>query len=232
MTPDNDRPVSERGSEKGMRAAFTQDDFSVSDAIGGPRGILESVLPTLIFVVLYVITRDVTVPAVAAVTAVIVLLLARLVQRQSVSTVLGGVVAVAASAVLAVRSGDGSDFFLIGIITNAVSCTVLVASVLAGWPLVGVLAGMMDQRIADWREHPSARSVYRRATLVLAGLFAAKVAVQAPLYLTDQVEALGAAKLVMGLPAFALVVFFIYLMHRALLQRLGRAEQPPTDQST
>ena len=34
------------------------DDFSVIDAIGGPRGVVESMLPGVVFVVMFVITSD------------------------------------------------------------------------------------------------------------------------------------------------------------------------------
>ena len=34
------------------------DDFSVIDVIGGPRGVVESMLPGVVFVVMFVITSD------------------------------------------------------------------------------------------------------------------------------------------------------------------------------
>ena len=36
--------------------AGNTDDFSVIDAIGGPRGVIESMLPGVVFVVMFVIT--------------------------------------------------------------------------------------------------------------------------------------------------------------------------------
>ena len=63
--------------------------------------------------------------------------------------------------------------------------------------------------------------VYTRATLLFAGLYAAKLAVQLPLLLTGQVAALGAAKIAMGLPAFAVIAYLVWLMHRGLLARRG-----------
>lgn len=38
--------------------AGNTDDFSVIDAIGGPRGVIESMLPGVVFVVLFVITSN------------------------------------------------------------------------------------------------------------------------------------------------------------------------------
>src|SRR5699024_7389734 len=115
-------PAADREERRsGLGAVLQEEEFSVADAIGGPRGIIESVLPTLLFVVLFVSTRSVMIAAVTATAVVAVLLIARLVQRQSIGTVLGGLVGAALGAVLAIRSGEGSDFYWPGIVTNAVA---------------------------------------------------------------------------------------------------------------
>lgn len=206
----------------GLGAVLQEEEFSVSDAIGGKRGIAESVLPTLLFVVLFVATRDVVVAAGAAVVVVVVLLIARLVQRQSPATALGGLLGVALGAILAIRSGEGSDFYWPGIVINAVSLLVLLITLLVRRPLVGLVVGLLDPRVQDWSSDPDARRVYTRATLLFVVLYAAKVAVQLPLLLTGQVAALGAAKIAMGLPAFAVIAYLVWLMHRGLLARRGQ----------
>lgn len=206
----------------GLGGVLQQESFSVGDAIGGPRGIAESVLPTLFFVALYVATRSVMVASVAAVAVVVVFLAIRLVQRQSPATVLGGLIGVALGAVLAIRSGDGTDFYAPGIVINAVSLVILLISLLARRPLIGLLVGMLDPRVEDWASDPAARRVYTRATLLFVALYAAKLAVQVPLLLTGHVAALGVAKLAMGLPAFAVIAYLVWLMHRSLLARRER----------
>jgi len=223
-TGEDSRRAAEPARRSGLGAVLSEDEFSVSDAIGGPRGILESVLPTLLFVVLFVATRSVKIAALSAVAVVLVLLVARIVQRQSPGTVLGGLLGVALGAVLAIRSGDGTDFYWPGIVVNAVSLLVLVLTILLRRPLVGVLVALLDPRVQDWQEDPDARRVYTRASWLFAGLYAAKLAVQLPLLLTGQVAALGAAKLAMGLPAFAVLVYLVWLMHRALLGRRARRD--------
>ena len=206
----------------GLGAVLQEEEFSVADAIGGPRGIIESVLPTLLFVVLFVSTRSVMIAAVTATAVVAVLLIARLVQRQSIGTVLGGLLGAALGAVLAIRSGEGLDFYWPGIVTNAVALLVLVASIALRRPLVGLMVALLDPRVKDWAQDPQARRVYTRATLLFVLLYAAKLAVQVPLLLTGQVAALGAAKIAMGLPAFAVIVYLVWLMHRGLLARRER----------
>ncbi|WP_245822726.1 DUF3159 domain-containing protein [Brachybacterium avium] len=168
---------------------------------------------------LFVATRSVMIAAVAATAVVVVLLIARIVQRQSLSTVLGGLVGAALGAVLAIRSGEGSDFYWPGIVTNAVALLVLLASMALRRPLVGLLVGLLDPRVKDWAQDPDARRVYTRATLLFVLLYTAKLGVQLPLLLTGQVAALGAAKIAMGLPAFAVIAYLVWLMHRGLLAR-------------
>lgn len=220
------QPAAEGSSapSTGLGGVLRQEEFSVAQAIGGPRGVAESVLPTLVFLVLYLVTRSVMAAALAAVGVVAVLLVVRLVQRQSPATVLGGLLGVALGAVLAIRSGDGTDFYAPGIAINAVSVLVLLVSLLARRPLVGLVVGVLDPRVQDWAEDPDARRVYTRATLLFLGLYVAKLAVQVPLLLTGQVAALGVAKLVMGLPAFAVIAYLVWLLHRALLARRAAAD--------
>ena len=148
-------PEAEDGpaARSGLGAVLHEEEFSVADAIGGRRGIIESVLPTLLFVVIFVATGAVALAAGAAVAAVVVMLVVRLVQRQSPSTVIGGLLGVALGAILAVRSGEGSDFYWPGILTNAVSLAVLLLSLALRRPLVGVLVALLDPRVKDWREH-------------------------------------------------------------------------------
>lgn len=220
-TPSDPSPSDPSASapRSGLGGVLQQEEFSVAAAIGGPRGIAESVLPTLLFIVVFVVSRSVVAASVTAVAVVAVLLVIRLVQRQSPATVLGGLIGVALGAVMAIRSGDGTDFYAPGIVINMVSLLVLLVSLLARRPLIGLLVGVLDPRVEDWATDPDARRVYTRATLLFVALYAAKLAVQVPLLLTGHVAALGVAKLAMGLPAFALIAYLVWLMHRALLAR-------------
>lgn len=216
-------PAADASATGGLGGVLQHEEFSVREAIGGPRGIAESVVPTLLFVVLYLATGSVAVSSIAAVAMVVAALLVRLVQRQSPATVLGGLLGVALGAVLAIRSGDGTDFYAPGLAINAVTLVVLVASLLARRPLVGLFIGVLDPRVQDWARDPDARRVYTRATWLFAGLYAAKLLVQVPLLLTGQVAALGVAKLAMGLPAFAVIAYLVWLLHRGLLARREHA---------
>lgn len=213
------------------RGQLASEEFSVREVIGGPRGVVESVLPTLLFVVLFVATSDLRIAGGAAVLCVAVFVLVRLVQRQSIASAVGGLVAAVLGAIWAIRSGEGTDFYAPGLMTNAVSLVVVIASMALRFPLVGVFAGAVDPRVAHWRGTPALLVTYMRATALFAGLYTVKLAVQLPMYLAGWVSALGVAKLVMGLPLFALVTYIAWLMHRNAVARIlntpqGDAETP------
>ena len=81
--------------------------FDAMAAVGGWRGVVESVVPTLVFVLVVAVRPTALVPALgASLTVSAVGLVARLAQRQSLAQVLGGIVLVLLSALWAWRSGD------------------------------------------------------------------------------------------------------------------------------
>ena len=55
MTDQNQK---KRTGMASLAAAGEGEDFSVIDAIGGPRGVIESMLPGVLFVVLFVVTSN------------------------------------------------------------------------------------------------------------------------------------------------------------------------------
>lgn len=200
----------------------------VWSAMGGWRGVLESVLPSLAFVVLYtfrpeplILSLGVSVGLAAVFTVV------RLVQKSPPSAALGGLIAVSAAAALALWTGRGADNFVPGLITNAVYGTVFLVSALVGWSLIGIAVGFLMGEATAWREDKRKRRAFRLLGIAWAVLFFARLAVQLPLYLTDQVTALGTLKLIMGLPLFAPLIAVTWLVVRALYPR----ESPQTTAS-
>ena len=215
--PPTQHPARHSGAHapsSGLSAAFDDQQFNVASALGGPRGIIESLAPTALYMTVFVATRDAKTAAIGALALVAVLIAARLVQRQSVAPAVGGALVVGIGALTALRTGNGSDFYILGILTNAAWALGLSVALALGYPFVGYIAAAIDQRVAMWKQVPPARALYVRATALYIGLFVAKVAVQAPLFFLDLTDALGVAKLVMGLPLFTAITYVIYLIHR------------------
>ena len=199
------------------------ESFSFTDAVGGWRGLAESVLPGLVFVVAYLVWGGFKLPVAAAVATVLLMVLARLVQRTPVTQALSGTVGVVVGAVWAWTAGEPAEYFVPGLWTNAAYLAAVLVSILVRWPLVGVVVGLARGIGSTWRTDPLAMRRIQWATGVLASMFAFRLAVQVPLYLAGQVAALGTAKLAMGVPLFALTGWVVWLMVR----NVGRVPERP-----
>ncbi len=186
------------------------------EAVGGPLGMAENVLPAMAFVVAYTVSgSDTNVSAAVAVGLAAVLAVARLARRQSPRHALTGLVGVAFAAFIATRSGRAQDFFLPGLVFNAGYAAAFAGSVLIGRPIVGYIATQLDgSQGTAWREDPMRMRAFNRATWLWAGLFGTRLLVQLPLYLAGSVVALGVARTAMGLPVFALGLWLTYLLVR------------------
>ncbi len=193
-------------------------------AIGGIRGLVESILPGLGFLVTYTITKELlpSVLAPLAVSAVFVVL--RLVTRQSVTTALAGAVGIGISAALALFTGNANDNFVPGFFINGAVLLVMLVSLALRRPFVGVIVGLLlgDD---DWRKDPAKLRVAAIATILWATLSALRLAVQVPLYFASTADALAATKLIMGVPLYAGLLWVTWL----LVRTAWRAREEPDD---
>lgn len=203
---------------KRERAAPT----TIAEAVGGPLGMLESAVPAVAFIVTYTATgQDTNTSAAVAVGLALMLTVARLVRRESPQQALSGLIGVAFAAFIATRSGKAENFFLPGLLLNAVNITVLLASVAVRWPLIGVIVTKLDGEDTAWRDDPRRLRAFRRATYLWVGVFSTRLLVQLPMYLAGTVVALGIARTAMGLPLFALGLWLTWLLVRGV-------RSPPT----
>lgn len=225
----SDETGSAAAAGRGLRAVVGE-DFSFADAIGGVRGLVESSAPGLVFVVVYVATRQLTPALIAAAGVALVAIVVRLAQRAPLTQALSGVVGVAVGVAWAWWSGRAQDYFAGGLLANAGYLVAMAASVLARWPAVGVVVTLLRSEPMDWRTDPELAPVRRRyvwATWVMAAVFALRLAVQVPLYLAGQVAALGTAKLAMGVPLFALSLWVTWLLVAGPAARAARPGPHP-----
>lgn len=186
-------------------------------AMGGWRGIAESVLPGLVFVVLFTVTgQNLPISLGGSVGLAVVFTVIRLIQRSPVAAAFGGLVATGVAAALALLTGRGEDNFVPGLITNAVYGSAFLVSALIGWSLIGLATGFLMNEGVAWRADKRKRRVFFWLAIAWAALFFARLAVQLPLYLAGEVATLGTLKLVMGLPLFAPLVAVTWLAVRAV----------------
>lgn len=222
----------------GALASSDGDDFSVIEAIGGPRGVVESMLPGVVFVVIFIVTSDLKLTVIVSAALAVAQVVVRLCQRQSVMGALSGLVAVAICLIWAWKSGEARNYYMYGFITNAVYIVVLLVSLLVKVPGLGFLIEFIRSLPTErfrawldgWRSDAALMRAYTTITWLWIGVFALRLVVQVPLYLTNHVGWLGTARLLMGIPFWALAIWVSYLivanpMHRHKQLERQRAEE-------
>ena len=179
-----------------------EDKARILNAMGGKKGLLDSGLPALIFLVIFNVTKDVQQAAYGALALSLILTIVRLARRETIQHAISGVIGVAICAWLSNRTGKAEDFYLPGLWTNAIYGVVYLVSILVRWPIIGVIIGPLLEENLRWRKDPIRTKVYVKATWLWVGMFAVRLLVQYPLYVSGNVNVLGTARLVMGYPLF------------------------------
>jgi hypothetical protein len=191
-----------------------EDKAKVLSAIGGTRGLIDSGLPSIIFLITFNIWHNISRAAVAAVALSLIFAIVRLFKRETLQHAISGVVGVLFCALLARHTGKAADFYLPGLIINVIYACVYAVGNIAGWPIIGLLLGPILGENLAWRTNPARKAAYRRAGWLWVALFGSRLIVQYPLYKTNHLNWLGTARLVMGYPLFFAVAWGTWLIIR------------------
>jgi Protein of unknown function (DUF3159) len=185
-------------------------------AIGGIRGVVESVLPGVAFLVLYLTTHQLLISVLIPVGVAFVFVVARAGARSSLSSSVTGAVLLAITAVLALITGRAVTNFAPGMVINAIGLLVLLASLIVRWPLIGVIVGILFGDADGWRKNPAQRRILTLATWLWVGLFAIRLVLEIPLFLANNVAALGVVRLITSVPLYALFLWATWLLVRGV----------------
>jgi hypothetical protein len=222
--PGTSHPVASETVESVVRA-------QLSRALGGKRGMLEAAVPTIAFTATYLTTKDLRTALVVSVSAAMVLLVVRLVQRSTPQFVINSLVGIGIGAFFAYRSaqggGDASDnalaYFLPGLVYNAGYAVLMTLSIVVGWPVVGFMVGSVAGDPTAWHRDAQVVRLCRNLTAMLVLPCLIRVAVQLPIYLggkaaddaTGYIAALGISKILMGWPLqLAALAGMVWLLAR------------------
>ena len=177
-------------------------------------------LPGVVFVALFVITSNLQLTIGVSAALAVLQVIVRLCQRQSVMGSVSGLLAVGICLIWAWNSHEARNYYMFGFLTNAFYVVLLTISLLARVPGLGLVIEFIRTLptehfrawLADWRGD-------KALTALWIGVFSLRLIVQVPLYLGNHVGWLGTARLLMGIPFWALAIWVSYLivatpMHR------------------
>lgn len=180
----------------------------LSKALGGPRGIVESAVPTALFTIIFLVSDQIRLALIVSIAVTAVLLVLRVVQRSSTQFVLNALVGIGIGALFAYRASQsgGSEedvaraVFTPGLIYNGVYALVIVLTIVVGWPIIGFMVGSVMGDPTAWHSDKAMVRLCSQLTWVLAIPCVIRVAVQLPLWLDHQIGLLGASKIALGWP--------------------------------
>lgn len=184
--------------------------------LGGVSGIVYSSLPVLVFALASsLIHLGVVAAVVSAVGVAALVLLWRLLRRDSLQPAVSGFFGVAMCALIALVAGQARSYFLLGIWTSLFWAVAFTISVLIRRPVVGYLWSWAVKDQNSWRALRRARFAFDVATLSWVAVFASRFVVQRLLYEAHQTGWLGVARLAMGWPLAGVAALVTYLAIKA-----------------
>ena len=192
---------------------------AVLEQMGGISGLIYSSLPVVVFVPIS--TAFGLLPAICAAVGVAALILVwRLLRRESVQPAISGFIGVGISALIAYMVGESKGYFLLGIWTSLFWAIVFTVSILIRRPVVGYIWGWVNSHDRAWRGLRRAVVAFDIATFVWVLVFTSRFVVQHHLYDADQTSWLGVARIAMGWPLTAVAALVTYLAIRVAQRAL------------
>jgi hypothetical protein len=203
----------------------------IAEQLGGVRGLVESSIPVLTFVLLNALLSNDRLGLVAderrglywaiggAVATAVGIAGYRLLRREPVRHAVNGLIGIALGAYLAARSGEAKDFYLPGILLTLGQAVALLVSVGVRKPIIGfVWAVMANGGKHDWLTRPRMLRMFQWLTVAWAASLVVRGGVQGLLYLAGQDDLLGVARIFLSWPIYAgmlaLTVWAVRRHHR------------------
>lgn len=165
----------------------------VSVLLGGPWGAIESMAPTVLFVLGYFASgNNLLVAVLVSLGVALILAIAKMVRGEKPVRVVTGLLGVAVAALFAAYQDDPLGFFQIRVLANILSALAFAISILIRRPLMGVIIGPLMGTGMRWRKDPELLRAYSRVTWLWVLLSLARAAIQIPLIQNNQLAWLGA----------------------------------------
>ena len=193
-----------------------EDKAKVLAAFGGKKGLIDSGIPSVIFLIVFNVTDELQSALVASVAVSAVLTIIRLAMRETIQHAVSGLIGSLICAWFANRTGNASDLYLPKLLTNLGYGSVYLIANLAGWPILGLLLGPILGENLQWRKDPARARAYKRASWLWVGMFFIRIAVQYPIYRSGNVNLLGTINLAMGYPLFLATAYGSWMILKSV----------------
>src|SRR5437763_3164257 len=182
----------------------------LASQLGGVRGVIESGVPVLIFVIAKLIW-PLKAALIVAVGSAVAIAVWRLARRETVRHAVNGLVGILFGAFLAWKTGSAKAFYLPGILISLGYGVALLASVLVRRPLVGwVWSVVVAQGSMQWRQDRRLVRLFSWLTVLWAVTYLVKVGIQAVVFqhtsANDPGTVLGILRLALGYPPYLLLI--------------------------
>ncbi len=188
------------------------DRQKVLSAFGGKKGLIDSGIPSVIFLVVFNLRDDLQDALYASVAVSILLTIIRLISRETIQHAFSGLIGALICAWFANRTGNPSDVFVPKLLTNLGYGTVYLIANLAGWPILGLMLGPILGENFLWRNDPVRKKAYLKATWIWVAMFFTRIAVQYPIYRSGNVNLLGTVNLAMCYPLFIATAYASWMI--------------------
>ncbi|QGV78062.1 DUF3159 domain-containing protein [Streptomyces ficellus] len=212
--PSSDKPTTtdQDATQGGAHDSRAVTEAALFDAFGGVRGMVETVLPGLLFVTIYTINKDLHLSAIAALGLSLLLVVVRLIRRDTMKHAFSGVFGVAFGVVFAMMTGNAKDFYLPGMLYTLGLAVAYIGTTLAGVPLIGLMLGPVFKENLSWRtRNPGRKKAYAKASWAWGLILLAKCAILFPLYWWADTTQLGWVLVTLKIPPFLLAVYLTWL---------------------
>lgn len=190
------------------------DKDKIMGAFGGKKGLIDSGIPSIIFLLTFNIRKDLQEALIASIAVSAILTIIRLVMRDTVQHAISGFIGILICAWFANRTGNPSDLYIPKLLTNLGYGTLYLVTNLAGWPILGLMLGPILGENLLWRNHPERKRAYIQAGWLWVGMFFTRIAVQYPIYKSGNLNLLGTVNLAMGYPLFIATAYGSWMILR------------------
>ncbi|MEV6346161.1 DUF3159 domain-containing protein [Actinoplanes sp. NPDC051851] len=229
-------PVPDRETDEEPLPSMSE---QIAEQLGGVRGLIESSVPVLAFVVLNVLFGEAVLglekrtallwAIIGSVVSALAIGGVRLSRKQPVRHAVNGLFGIAVGAYLAWRTGDAKNFYLPGILLTFGQAGVLLLSVVFRKPLIGYAWGIMANKgQQNWFGNARLFRAFQWLTLLWVASLCLRAGIQYYLWALGEANALGIVRILVSWPIYAAT--FAYTAWA--IHRITSAQQTETAQQT